>query len=144
MIAALAYPNIDPIALRLGPFTVRWYGIAYLLGFLAAWWFLKILDERWEMGLGPDGRTTTIFAAIIGLVLGARLGYVAFYGAGAYWRDPVRILQIWDGGFSFLQPQVAGGVAVFAHIGGFAFGAATIFLVAKRRPRAPSSKYPVY
>lgn len=101
MIAALAFPNIDPIALRLGPFTVRWYGLAYLAGFLAAWWVLKILDERWEMGLGPDGRTTTVFASVIGLIVGARLGYVLFYNAGAYWRDPVSILQIWDGGMSF-------------------------------------------
>jgi membrane associated rhomboid family serine protease len=53
-------------------------------------------------------------------------------------------LQVWDGGLSFLQPQAGGGVAFFAHIGGFAFGIATVLLVARSRPLAPTSKYPVY
>ena len=52
--------------------------------------------------------------------------------------------QVWSGGLSFLQPQSGGGVAFFAHIGGFAFGAATILLVAKKRPEEPASNYPVY
>jgi phosphatidylglycerol---prolipoprotein diacylglyceryl transferase len=80
---------------------VRWYGLAYLVAFLAAWWILKWLDDRWKLGMGSDRRTTTVFAAVIGVILGGRLGYVLFYGAGVYWRDPVRILQIWDGGMSF-------------------------------------------
>jgi phosphatidylglycerol---prolipoprotein diacylglyceryl transferase len=99
--AALAFPSLDPIAFRLGPFAVRWYGLAYLVGFLAAWWVLKVLDERWNVGLGPDGRTTTVFAAVIGVVAGGRLGYVLFYNFGKYWSDPVSILRIWDGGMSF-------------------------------------------
>lgn len=101
MIAALAYPLIDPVALRIGPLSVRWYGLAYLAGFLAAWWILKLLDERWGMGLGPDGRATTVLAAVIGVVVGGRLGYVLFYGAGVYWREPLKILAMWDGGMSF-------------------------------------------
>lgn len=89
------------MALHLGPFAVRWYGLAYLAGFLAAWWVLRVLDERWQMGLGPDGRTTTVLAAVIGVVLGGRLGYVLFYGAGQYWAHPLNIFAIWDGGMSF-------------------------------------------
>jgi phosphatidylglycerol:prolipoprotein diacylglycerol transferase len=101
VIAALNFPSIDPVALRLGSLSVRWYGLAYLGGFLAAWWILTVLDERWKMGLGPDGRVTTVFAAVVGVIAGGRLGYVLFYGAGAYWTSPIRILQIWDGGMSF-------------------------------------------
>lgn len=99
--AAFAFPALDPVALRLGPLSVRWYGLAYLTGFLFAWWMLKVLDERWEMGLGPDRRATTVLAAVIGVIAGGRLGYVLFYGAGAYWRDPLSIFALWDGGMSF-------------------------------------------
>ena len=99
--AAFAFPNIDPVAFRIGPLAVRWYGLAYMTAFLAAWWILKRLDERWDLGLGPDGRAATVLAAVIGVIVGGRLGYVLFYGAGVYWREPVRILQLWDGGMSF-------------------------------------------
>lgn len=101
MIAALAFPSIDPIAFRLGPLAVRWYGLAYLTAFLAAWLVLRVLDERWEMGLGPDGRTAAILAAVVGVVAGGRLGYVLFYGLGQYVREPLKILALWDGGMSF-------------------------------------------
>jgi phosphatidylglycerol:prolipoprotein diacylglycerol transferase len=100
-VAAFAFPNIDPIAFQIGSVAVRWYGLAYLAGFLGAWWVLKVLDRRWEMGLGPDGRATTLLAAVIGLMVGARLGYVLVYGAGAYWDAPLSILAVWDGGMSF-------------------------------------------
>ncbi|HEY5433451.1 MAG TPA: prolipoprotein diacylglyceryl transferase [Coriobacteriia bacterium] len=99
--AAFAFPNIDPVAFHVGPLAVRWYGLAYMTAFLAAWWILKRLDERWDLGLGPDGRAATVLAAVIGVIVGGRLGYVLFYGAGVYWREPVRILQLWDGGMSF-------------------------------------------
>jgi phosphatidylglycerol:prolipoprotein diacylglycerol transferase len=95
------FPSLDPIAFRLGPLSVRWYGLAYLVGFLVAWWALKVLDERWGMGLGPDGRATTLLASVIGVIVGARLGYVLIYGAGAYWSAPAKIFAIWDGGMSF-------------------------------------------
>jgi phosphatidylglycerol:prolipoprotein diacylglycerol transferase len=99
--ASIAFPAIDPVALRLGPFAVRWYGLAYVAGFLIAWWILRILDERWGIGLGPDGRMVTLLAALVGLVVGARLGYVVVYGVGSYFADPMRILAVWDGGMSF-------------------------------------------
>jgi phosphatidylglycerol:prolipoprotein diacylglycerol transferase len=99
--AVWAYPGIDPVALRLGPLAVRWYGLAYLACFLFAWWLLKRYNGRWRLGLSPDDEAFVMLAAVLGVVLGGRLGYVAFYGAGAYWREPLRILQMWDGGMSF-------------------------------------------
>jgi phosphatidylglycerol:prolipoprotein diacylglycerol transferase len=99
--AYFAFPAIDPVALRLGPFAVRWYGLAYVAGFLIAWWILKVLDERWDVGLGPDGRMVTIVACLVGLIVGARLGYVIVYGVGTYFADPLKILAVWDGGMSF-------------------------------------------
>jgi phosphatidylglycerol:prolipoprotein diacylglycerol transferase len=100
-VAAFVFPSLDPIAFRLGPLAVRWYGLAYMVAFLAGWLILKWLDERWGLELGPDGRAEAVLAAVIGVVAGGRLGYVLFYGAGVYWREPVRIIQMWDGGMSF-------------------------------------------
>lgn len=99
--AVWIYPAIDPVALRLGPVAVRWYGLAYLTAFLFGWWLLTRLNRRWELGLSPDGVSATMLAAIVGVVAGGRIGYVLFYGAGVYWREPLRILELWDGGMSF-------------------------------------------
>ena len=99
--AAFAFPALDPVAFRLGPLAVRWYGLAYMIAFLAGWLILRRLDDRWKLGLGSDGQAETVLAAVIGVIGGARLGYVLFYGAGVYWREPIRIVQLWDGGMSF-------------------------------------------
>lgn len=99
--AAFVFPSLDPIAFRLGPLAVRWYGLAYMVAFLAGWLILKWLDQRWGLELGPDGRAEAVLAAVIGVVAGGRLGYVLFYNFGMYWREPIRIIQMWDGGMSF-------------------------------------------
>jgi phosphatidylglycerol:prolipoprotein diacylglycerol transferase len=99
--AAWAYPAIDPVALRLGPLSVRWYGIAYLVAFLAAWWVATYFNRRWELGLTTDDIAAIMLAAVIGVVVGGRLGYVIFYGAGQYWKAPLTIFALWDGGMSF-------------------------------------------
>jgi len=99
--AAWVYPLIDPVAFRIGPVAVRWYGLAYMACFLFAWWLLVRFNRRWGLGLTPDDEAFVMLAAIVGVVVGGRLGYVAFYGAGIYWREPIRVLQLWDGGMSF-------------------------------------------
>lgn len=100
-IAAIAYPNIDPIAFRLGPFAVHWYGLAYLAGFVSAALLIRWLARRWELGLTDDDLLTVVLAAIIGVIVGSRLGYVVVYGQGYYFQHPGEILAIWDGGMSF-------------------------------------------
>jgi rhomboid family protein len=101
--------------------------------------------------IGASGAIAGVLGAYFVLLPRARVLTVIFFGIilireiPAFWFLLVWIgLQIWSGGVSFLQPQSGGGVAFFAHIGGFAFGAATIRLVARRRPAAPTSRYPVY
>ncbi|HEX9092500.1 MAG TPA: prolipoprotein diacylglyceryl transferase [Coriobacteriia bacterium] len=113
--AAWVYPAIDPVALRIGPVAVRWYGLAYLAAFLFGWWLLARLDKRWRLQLSADDMSTVLLGAVIGVIVGGRLGYVLFYGAGGYWREPLRILQIWDGGMSFhggLAGALLAGVVV--------------------------------
>lgn len=99
--AFLAYPNIDPVAFAIGPFAVRWYGLAYIAGFVVAAMVMRGLIRRWQIDLSDDDLLDIVLAAIFGLVVGARLGYVLFYGAGTYWDDPLSILAVWDGGMSF-------------------------------------------
>jgi len=100
-LAALAYPAIDPIAFQLGPVVVRWYGLAYLSAFVAAFFLMRWLARRWELGLTDDDMLTIVLAAVIGVIVGGRLGYVIFYSGGAYLRNPAEILAIWTGGMSF-------------------------------------------
>jgi len=99
--ALIAYPAIDPVLVRLGPFSIRWYGLAYVLGFLGAGILIYLLSKRWKLGLSGDDVVLVLLYAIIGVIIGARLGYVLVYGAGQYWSSPAKILAVWDGGMSF-------------------------------------------
>lgn len=99
--AAWVYPVIDPVAFRLGPLAVRWYGLAYVAAFIAAALILRSLNRRWDVGLTSEQQVDIVLAAVIGVIVGGRLGYVLFYGGLDYLREPLRILATWDGGMSF-------------------------------------------
>ena len=101
ILPTVAYPAINPIALKLGPFSVRWYGLAYLVGFTVAGLVMHWLVKRWDVHLSEDDQLTVVLASVIGLIVGGRLGYVMVYGGGYYWTHPASILAIWDGGMSF-------------------------------------------
>jgi phosphatidylglycerol:prolipoprotein diacylglycerol transferase len=97
----LVHPNIDPIAFSVGPLAVRWYGLMYLLGFGAAWW---LGVRRIEQGRAPVTRhqfDDMVFLAVLGVILGGRLGYVLFYKPGHYLEHPLEIFYVWQGGMSF-------------------------------------------
>ena len=97
----LIYPEIDKVAVSLGPISIRWYGIMYLLGFLAAWWLLRrrALSERY--GYSPRDVEDIIFFAFFGVILGGRIGYMLVYGTDQLLSDPLSLLRIWQGGMSF-------------------------------------------
>lgn len=98
----LPYPHIDPIALQLGPLAIRWYSLAYLAGILLGWWYIKKENARRPIaGLTPKAFDDMVMYAVIGIVLGGRLGYVLFYNASYYLSHPVEALYIWQGGMSF-------------------------------------------
>ena len=98
---AIAYPALDPIALRLGPLSIRWYGLAYVVGFLGAWLVIRNLNQRWQVGLTLDDQLTIILGSVIGVLVGGRLGYVLFYNLAYYAAHPLAVLAVWDGGMSF-------------------------------------------
>lgn len=95
------YPAIDPIIFSLGPLAIRWYGLAYLCAFAAAWWLGNVRARasagRWDEQAVSD----VIFYGAVGAVLGGRVGYVLFYGFDRFLMDPLWLFYIWDGGMSF-------------------------------------------
>ena len=95
------YQAIDPVIFTLGPFTVRWYGVAYVLGFLCAALVIWRVSKRWRVRVDSDSLLTIMFCVIVGIIVGARLGYVVFYGVGQYLENPLEILAFNKGGMSF-------------------------------------------
>ena len=95
------FQSLDPIAFSLGPITVRWYGIAYLLGFFCAALVIWRLAKRWRVKVDADSLYMIMLCVVIGIILGARLGYVLFYGNGYYFSHPLEILAFNKGGMSF-------------------------------------------
>lgn len=97
----LPYPEIDPVALSLGPLTVHWYGLTYLTGLAFAWW---LAARRTRQPWSPVKREQVddlIFYAALGVVLGGRMGYAIFYGGEHLLKDPLWLFRVWEGGMSF-------------------------------------------
>ncbi|MDR5860752.1 prolipoprotein diacylglyceryl transferase [Halomonas eurihalina] len=124
----LTYPSIDPVAVSLGPFQVHWYGLMYVIGFIAAWWLGRQRAER--IGLTRDDVGDLLFYGALGVVLGGRLGYALFYGLDQWLADPLWILRIWDGGMSFHGGLIGVLLAswIFARRKGLAFFTLTDFV----------------
>lgn len=106
-LAALAFPQIDPVIVRLGPLAIHWYGLGYVVGIVFAWWYARrlVADRRlWGSAGAPikaaDIDDFLIWAAA-GVILGGRLGYILFYDFARYIDNPADILAVWQGGMSF-------------------------------------------
>ncbi len=101
----LIHPNFDPVAIAIGPLVLRWYGLMYLVGFGAAWWLgTRRIAAGATSGDAPISRAhfdDILFAALIGVIAGGRLGYVLFYKPAYYLAHPLEVLAIWQGGMSF-------------------------------------------
>lgn len=97
----IIHPDFDPVAISLGPLQVRWYGLMYLFGFAVGWVLARSRALRPGSSWTPAMVDDFITWCVLGLVLGARLGYVLFYDLSAYIREPLSILQVWHGGMSF-------------------------------------------
>lgn len=101
----LVHPQFDPVALQIGPLAIRWYGLMYLLAFLAFYllgrWRLRHTHYGKSTGLVPSDVEDLLFYGVVGVVLGGRLGYVLFYKPGHYLQNPLEILAVWQGGMAF-------------------------------------------
>ncbi len=95
------YRMLEPVALQVGPLQIRWYGLAYVAGFICAFLVLADLSKRWRVRVGEDAFFVIVFCVVIGVIFGGRLGYVLFYGDGYYLQHPAEILAFNKGGMSF-------------------------------------------
>ena len=93
--------NINPILVELGPIRVGWYGLMYVFGFFASYLLVRYQMKRKDFGVSKLEVENLYFYLILGLIIGARLGYVLFYDIKMYLKDPLEIFAIWHGGMSF-------------------------------------------
>lgn len=103
-------PDFDPIALSIGPLSVHWYGVMYLLSFLVGWALASLRTRLPHVDWSREEVGDFLFYVVLGVVVGGRLGYVFLYQPGYYLAHPLQILFVWDGGMSFHGGVV--GVAV--------------------------------
>ncbi|MCB9946583.1 MAG: prolipoprotein diacylglyceryl transferase [Rhodospirillaceae bacterium] len=98
---AIPFPVIDPVAISIGPVDIRWYALAYLVGFILGWRYCIRVARR--STLRPTGEEMDEFLtwAVIAVIVGGRLGFVLFYQPSYYLSHPLQILQVWEGGMSF-------------------------------------------
>ena len=97
----ITYPTINPIALQLGPVKIHWYGLMYVIGFLAAWLLGVWRAKRPGSGWTPEQVGDVIFYGALGVIIGGRLGYMIFYAWPELIHDPLSLFRIWQGGMSF-------------------------------------------
>jgi phosphatidylglycerol---prolipoprotein diacylglyceryl transferase len=97
----LAAPEIDPVAIKLGPLAVHWYGLMYVIGFFTGWWLGVYRARRQDSAWHTQEISDLLVYVALGTVVGGRLGYVLFYNPGYYLDHPLEIFQIWRGGMSF-------------------------------------------
>jgi phosphatidylglycerol:prolipoprotein diacylglycerol transferase len=98
----LIHPDFDPVALRVGPLAVRWYGLMYLIGFLGGTWLgkVRVRTQPW-LGWTVEQVDEFLTFVVLGVILGGRLGYVLFYKPAYYLSNPLEIPQMWQGGMAF-------------------------------------------
>lgn len=98
---ALAYPLIDPVAFAIGPVVIRWYALAYLAGFVLGWRYCARIARRIAGRPDPADYDDFLTWAVVGTILGGRIGYVLFYNLPYYLDNPIEALSVWKGGMSF-------------------------------------------
>ncbi len=108
----LTAPDIDPIAIAIGPLAIRWYGLMYLVGFLGGALLGVMRAKRPGSGWNPAEVWDLLFHIALGVVIGGRLGYALFYQGGYYLSRPWEILYVWTGGMSFHGGLIGVGIAL--------------------------------
>lgn len=116
----MPFPNFDPVLIHLGPIAIRWYALAYIAGILLGWRYGVGLIRNAKLWPPSQPPITTvqmddlILWVTLGIIVGGRLGYVLFYGRGAFFSDPMEIFRVWHGGMSFHGGFLGVTVAIIA------------------------------
>ena len=93
--------NLNPVLVELGPIRLTWYGLMYVLGFFASYWLVSHQMKKKDFTISKPELDNLYFYLVLGLVIGARLGYILFYNLEMYLDNPFELLAIWHGGMSF-------------------------------------------
>src|SRR5579863_905521 len=106
ILTVLPYPHIDPVLVSIGPFAVRWYALAYIVGIIAGWFYARAIIASPKLWGGPAPISLIDFDDLIvwitlGIILGGRIGYVLFYNLPHFTAHPAEIFELWTGGMSF-------------------------------------------
>jgi phosphatidylglycerol---prolipoprotein diacylglyceryl transferase len=106
VLPVIPFPAINPILISIGPFSVRWYALAYILGIIAGWFYARAIISSERLWGGPAPFTVIDFDDFVvwitlGIILGGRIGYVLFYNLPHFAENPIEILRLWNGGMSF-------------------------------------------
>ena len=117
-LAALPFPDIDPVIFSIGIFSIRWYALAYIFSILIGWWVLRRITSAPDDPVGKAPLDDLLNYGIVGIILGGRIGYALGYNTFYFIQNPIEIFYIWQGGMSF-------------H-GGFLGMALSIYLVARK------------
>ena len=111
----IPFPNIDPVAVHIGHFGLRWYSLAYLAGIMLAWFLARRMVKRYPNPVTDVMVDDVIFWGTVGLITGGRLGYVFFYNFGYYLENPFQIFALWKGGMSFHGGLIGVVTAVYLY-----------------------------
>lgn len=148
------YPQFDPVAISLGPIQIHWYALSYLIGISLVWWFLTFRNQavgitggsakvsppnsKKKSKVAPATNTTLsseqlsdlVFYAVLGVILGGRIGYMLFYGMEQLIENPLNLLRVWEGGMSFHGGMLGVflGMYWFGRKNGFSFFQVTDFI----------------
>lgn len=95
------FPQIDPVIYSLGPVSLRWYGLMYLVAFGLAWWLANRAAKKPGSGWTEQQVSDLLFIGFLGVILGGRVGYVLFYQFDLFLAEPLYLVKIWTGGMSF-------------------------------------------
>ncbi|WP_144184347.1 prolipoprotein diacylglyceryl transferase [Elioraea rosea] len=101
MLGLVAFPSIDPVLVSIGPFAIRWYALAYIVGIVSGWMIMRRLGPAPPPVATREQVDDFLTWTVLGIILGGRLGYVLFYRPGHYLANPLEALMVWQGGMSF-------------------------------------------
>jgi phosphatidylglycerol:prolipoprotein diacylglycerol transferase len=97
----MRYPQIDPVLIHIGPLQMRWYGLMYIMGFIVAYFVMADISRRKKLPMSKMDIEDLLTLCILGLVVGARVGYCLIYNPAYYLLHPLKFFYIWEGGMSF-------------------------------------------
>jgi len=116
---AIPFPDIDPVAVQIGPIAIKWYGLAYLSGLLLGWLYIRRLLSQTKLWADdrppflPQKVDDLLIYMVAGVLIGGRLGFVLFYEPSYYLENPLDIFAVWKGGMAFHGGLFGSGVAIW-------------------------------